>query len=1187
MMSPRWTQLTWAGLWTGCAAWLVAGSLSAEEPAADFLNALRSEKYFDTAIEYLEQLKTSPVAPAKIREVLGYERGVTLVDGAKHQRDFGLREKQLDEAQAALDEFVTQQPQHALAFSANSQLGNLVVERARLKIERAKRPTEPNKDKMRTEAKELYAKGFAVFNSLGEGLKTKLDAIPKNLDVKKDAKQIEIRDQMRADYLQAQLLAAAVLEESADTMDKSSKEYKDTLEKAAKDYGTLYEKYRTRLAGLYARMYQGRCHQKTGNFKDALSYYDELLAQQDEPKEFHELKSKVLLLAIDCWMAESQKKYAEVVTKGNAWIDKAYPSEIRSDDFMSLRLAVAKASKLYSDQLKKEKPKDPQINAMLTDARKLAQYVAKFQGEHQKDAQKFLADLGVAGASTDTQAQPKTFKEAQQAGKDALDAYQVHKVNLETIPGQIKTEKDAALKAELEKKLAESQEAIKSSLGEAIGYFKLAIKLTDGETTDEDLNVIRYFLCFLSYAQNDYLDAAVLGSFVAERFPESGGARQCAKIAMASYLKLFAEAKVSSKQPIEALLNELDKDKDGRLSAEELKAATPEKQALLAKADVDGSGKLDQGELLRVYTRFEADHIVSIATYITGKWPDQPEAQEALGTLIAFMISENQLEKAQAYLDKIPEESSQRGSAELKMGQALWKAYLRGMGAIREQEAAAIATGAAPDAQTTAQNASRKQELTGIKNRAEKTLVDGVARMEKAGRVDAVFASAILSLAQIFLDTEQAPKAVELLEKEGVGPLTLLKNKHEVSETPGYAEETLKTALRAYISALGSAKGETGEALNKKAEGVMDGLQQAVGGTDEGQKKLISIYFTLAKDIEQQMTLASAETKKGLSKGFETFLDRVGAGAKELNILYWVATTYYGLGESFGTQKDGSVPADAKRYFEKAAKMYQTILDKSAKKELNLDPQLSGQLTLAMAKTKRAMGDYEGAEKIFMQMLTANSKLLSVQIEATKTYEEWAERTGDSKYYLNALGGDMKVKGKKSTIWGWIEMAKVTSNRPEFRDSFYESRYHVSLARYKYGLAQKDAAKKQESLEKAEASLSQTYQLFPALDGDAAENKKSFREMYDGLAKAIQKALKKKPEGLAAYAGMVPKLAEPTPSAKPGATGASGAAKPGAVKGAPPAGKPAAATSTGAPAAPAKSPPAPPATKTSVAPPKK
>jgi len=298
----------------------------------------------------------------------------------------------------------------------------------------------------------------------------------------------------------------------------------------------------------------------------------------------------------------------------------------------------------------------------------------------------------------------------------------------------------------------------------------------------------------------------------------------------------------------------------------------------------------------------------------------------------------------------------------------------------------------------------------------------------------------------------------------------------------------------------------------------------------------VMIYFTLAKDLEQQMELASADAKKNLSKGFETFLNRVGAGARELNILYWVASTFFSLGESYGTQKDGSVSPEAKKYYGNAAKAYQDILDRAAKKELVVDPQLGGQISLALAKTKREMGDYDGSIKIFKQMLTANSKLLSVQMEAARTYEEWAERSGEFKYYLHALGGDMEVKGKKSTIWGWIEMAKITSNRTEFRDAFYESRYHVSLARYKYGLAQKDTAKRNDSLEKAESSLSQTYQLFPALDGDAAENKKSFREKYDGLAKAIQRSLKKKADGLAAYESLIPKSGAPNTPAKPGAT---------------------------------------------------
>lgn len=1184
MISSRCSLIARIGLWCGAlaSAYLApsiapsfapsiggASRVSAEEPAREFLQSLREAHYFDTAIDYLDQMQSSPLAPAKLREVIGYERGVTLVDGAKHQRDFGLREKQLDEAQKALEEFVAQQPNHQLTFAANSQLGNLVVERARLKMERTKRPTEPNKDKLKGEAKELYAKAYAVFNGLETALKTKLEGYPTALDPKKDAKRIEERDQARADYLQSQLLAAAVLEESTDTMDKTSKDYKETLEKAAKEYGSIYDKYRTRLAGLYARMYQGRAFQKLGNYKEALSFYEELLQQPDEPKEFHELKTKVLLLAIDCWMADSQKKYAEIVNRGNVWIDKAYPSEMRSDEFQGLRLAVAKGAKLYSDQLKKEKPKDPQIGSLLTDARKLAQYVARFQGEHQKDAQKFLADLGVGTAAGAEQALPKTFAEARQAGKDALDAYQVHKVNLDTLPNQIKAEKDANAKKELETKLAESQEGLKTSLGESLRLFQLALRLTDSETPIDDINVVRYYLCILNFFQGEYLDAAVLGSFVAERYPDSGGARPCAKIAMASYIQLFTATKNAAKQPIDKLVVDFDKDADRRLSLEELKATPPETQAMLAGADVDNSGKIDQNELLRVFTRFEADQIVAIANYITTKWPSEPEAQEALGTLIAFMISENQLDKAQANLDKIPEDSSQRGSAELKMGQALWTAYLQGMAAVRDQEQAAQQSGGTLDAAAAAALATRKTELTTLKQRAEKTLVDGVARMEKAGRIDATFSSAVLSLSQIFVDTEQATKAVELLEKANVGALALVTAKHEAAQKPGYVEETYRTALRAYISALAGAPADQGDALIKKAEGVMDGLKQSVGADEAGQKRLISIYFTLAKDIEQQMKLASPDAKKNLSKGFETFLDRVGAEATDMNVLLWVASTFYGLGESYGTEKNGAVPADATRYFTKAGKAYQDILDRAAKKQFEVDAQVRGQLLVQLAKTKRAMGDFDAAIKLFMQMLGENNKLLSVQIEACRTYEEWAERGGDPKYYLNALGGSMESKTKKSTIWGWIELARISSNRPEFRDAFYEARYHVSLARYKYGLAQKDAAKREDNLNKAEASLAQTYQLFPALDGDPATNKKSFRETYDGLAKTIQRALKKQPAGLAAYEKAELKV--------PGATVGGPAGKPGT-------GAQAKSPSPAKPAPGAK--PAPNTTKSGTAPPK-
>ncbi|MFO0817319.1 MAG: EF-hand domain-containing protein [Pirellulales bacterium] len=1129
----RWNVWSWALGIAGLS--FAATPVTAAEPAKEFLAALREAMYHDVAIEYLDQIANSPLVPASFKESLGYERGITLMEGARYQKDFALREKQLDAAQAALDQFVTAQPNHAMVFSAKSELGNLLVERADLKMERAKRPAEIQKDKLKTEARTLYDQAYKTFQALGEDIKKKLSQIPQNINREKDPKRFDQRDQLRGEYLQAELLSAAVLEKSASTMDKASKEYKDTLTKAATEYGSIYNNYRQRVGGLYARMYQGGCYQNMGNFKEALSYYDELLQNPEEPKEFHELRTKVLLLAVDCWMHDSQKKYGEVLVKAGPWVEKAYPTEMRSKEIHALRLAVARASKLMADQIKATKPKDPQVAQLMGDARKLAQFVARSPGDLQKDAQKLLSELGVGSANAEGEKSlPKTFAEARQAGRDALDAINVAKVNIDSLPARIRDEKDANVKKELEEQLKQAQDVMKSGNGEALRMFDLALKLVTSETTTDEINSVRYYLCFLNYSTGDFYEAGVLGDFVAMRYPDSAGARQCAKIAMASYLKLYGEAKTESKPQIDKLLGDFDKDKDGRLSKEEFDAMPDEAKAPLANADVDGNGRIEQGELVRLVTTFESAQVIDTCNFITSKWPDQPEAQEALSTLIAFMISENQLDKAQELLSKIPEETPQRGTAELKLGQALWGAYRRGMFAVQEQEQSASAAGAIP-ADIKQQLDARRGELKAIRERAEKTLVDGVARMEKAGKVDATLTAAVLALAQVYVDTEQAAKAVELLERANVGVLKLVEAKHEATTKAGFAEDVYKTALRAYISSLAAATPDAAKALITKAEAVMGQLNQSVAGAADGPKKLFAIYYGLARDLEQQMELAAPDSKKNLAIGFETFLNQVRATAVDLNVLYWVASTFYSMGESYGPGANNQTPPEAKRFFGESAKSLQDILDRGKSGKLQVEGQLQSQIMLQLAKARREMGEYDASIKLFMEILAKNPALLSVQTEAAKTYEEWADRSADPKYYLHAIQGSMENRTKKSTIWGWNEVAKITAGKPQFRDSFYEGRYHVALARYKYALNPKNAADKKKHLEAAETSLSKTYQLYPNLTGDPAQNQKDFRQSYDTLAKMLQKALGKPERGLAAY-DQGASGGAPTPGAAPAAS---------------------------------------------------
>jgi hypothetical protein len=1053
--TPRTLALSLLAGWS-----LIAATLSpapAVEPAQAFLDGLRDRQYFDVAAEYLDAAQANPNVPAQFKQTLMYEKGLTLITGANFTRDSALREKQLDEGQSALQQFIGQQPNHLLATSARNQMANVLVKRAGNRVDRAKKLTGAEKQKLQTEALGLYDEAIKVFSTLVTELAEKLKAYPAAMDEKKEAKRVAERDQLRTDYLQAQLLIAATQEEKAGALPADSKEQTDVLTKATDAYKEVYEKYRTRIAGLYARMYQGRCLAKLKKHKEASAIFAELLANPDAPEAFHTLKVKVMPLAVESWFA--QALYLEIVSKAVPVVDGLRPGEDKTDEAMLMRLTIARASKAYADEIKKTKPKDPQIRQLLTEGKKLVTYVTKYPGEHQDAARKLLPDFtgGDADAVAD-RPEPKTFAEASTAARDAVQAMQDAQQIIKLLPPRIATEKDAATKAEMQKQLADANQNVAKHQADAFYLCQLAIKLAERDSDLTSLNLIRYLLCFLHYQQGNYYDAVVIGEFLAQRYPDSQGARQCAKIAMASYLKLYTENKTDDKA-------------------------------------------------------YETARIIEICDYITRKWPDQPEAEEALNTLIPFMIREKKLKEAQEYLAKIPVESPHRASAELKTGQAMWASYLENSKQLRDWETGTVQM---PDGTDLT---ARKTELEELKSKAKETLVGGVERMKTAGDTGNVIATAVLSLTQIYVDTGEAAKAVALLEDENIGSLTLVRAKNEATQKPGFPEETFKTALRAYISSLG---GSTEAAATvEKAKGVMADLKTYMGQDDAGKAKLVAIYVSLARDLQRQMEIAEPAAKSSLGQGFEAFLGQVAADATELDVLNWVAETYRGMGESFLTA-DRKVSADAKNYFEKAAATYAKILDMGKGNEKFLSPAMTTQIRLSLAKTKRSTLDYTGATDIFEQILKASPTMLPVQIEAARTYQDWATY-GKPDLYQSAMFGARpdksnpdKSKQGKNVIWGWGEIGNRTAGDARFKDQFNEARFNLALCRYNYALSQKDAAKKTELLKRATQDISVTIGLY----GSSTDDK--WRAQYDTLLRNIQKGLGERPTGLQALEKKIP-----------------------------------------------------------------
>ncbi len=389
---------------------------SAEEPVQKFLDGLRSREMYDMAEEYLESLRTNPFIPAETKEIVPFEQGRTLVESSRSIRDLDLRMKELDKARARFEEFANASSTHPLVASAKIQLGNVLIERGRAMLEMSKRTSNSKEQaaEQLADSQEIFQSAIKVFEDAEIAFESKYSAFPKFIDQKKDEEQYNARGQALTDLIQAQLFGGMSIYEFAKSYEEGSAEHKEQLQNSANKYEKLFQKYRTRLAGLYAGMYQARCLQEMGDYQRALGIYGELLAQPDSPEAFRQLKSKVLRLALEIWTSDEQKKYEHAAQQGQLWIEKSRGGEQNTAEGLAITYFTATA---LNQQLEAD-PNAKNARALTSDIVKQAKIVAETPGEFQKKGKELLAKF------RDVNSEPQTFAEARDAGKASLDAMQ-------------------------------------------------------------------------------------------------------------------------------------------------------------------------------------------------------------------------------------------------------------------------------------------------------------------------------------------------------------------------------------------------------------------------------------------------------------------------------------------------------------------------------------------------------------------------------------------------------------------------------------------------------------------------------------------------------------------------------------------------------------------------------------------
>ncbi len=1039
-------------------------SVRAEEPAAQFLEVLRARRYFDVAEQYLDNLATSDLAPEGFRDRIDYERAVILIQGALFLGSPELRAEQLTKAEQLIGKFMKEFPDHLLKHSARAQLGSLLQQRADDNVAIANKPGQANRTELLAQAQQQYNRALDVFTESKDAIRAQLEGMNSTrYDPDTQQKEIRIRDELRREYLQMQLVSAILLEEAAETTENGSAKHTDYLTRAAAAFKEIYGKYRQLQAGVYAHMYEGRCLQKLGKLDDALTNYADVL-RQPENDAFRDAKTQALVLALECWI--TQEKYADAVNRGNDYVTSMRGNEASQADWFKLRFLVASINKLYADSLVADDPKDELADQSYRQATNILRALVKVPNAYRDQARTLLASVpgGARFAATD-RPEPTTLNEASERAKDSLDEMNTAELLLRLLPERIAGETDPQMKKELSDQLEEARTTVNTKRAESMKYYRQTLEMVEADTPTEVIQSTYYFLCFLHYKGEAYYKSAVLGEFLAHRYPESPTAIQGAKIALACYQKLHA-------------------------------AAEGDKQ-------------------------FETDRMTSIARYTVDTWPDRPEANDARVKLLPVMITSGELELAQEFVGAMTDNTPQKQSAQRRLGRALWFNYRVGASAYRKLEDSGA---------NASELATRKTELDKLRSDAAEQLQAGLQNVSKDAAPDKSLVAASLSLCQFFVETGVTDKAIAMMESDGIGILKLTQQNDPSTKLDAgnaFAQEVYKMALRAYIGAMPMA--EDRQKRMGQAKAVMELLNSTVGQDDAGKSQLVGIYYGMARDLESQLKLSeSKEQREALAEGYEAFLSEVGEASDDFNIKNWVAETLNGLGQSFDTEDE--LTEEARGYYEKSMTTLEAIIKRSGSDAawLNSDPKKSAgylvQLQLRLARMQRQLRYFGKAVDSFTTILETNQMMLEVQVDAARTYQQWAAygqdkdgRPGKDKsgklidsrrLYLSAIMGTRKGEDGKNIVWGWNRIASVTSRfQPKYNETLFDARYSLADCRYRYALT-KVGEEKTKYLGYAKKEILNTHKLYPLMGGE------QLKDRSNRLLKTVQRNLKEKETGL-------------------------------------------------------------------------
>lgn len=448
-----------------------ANGRAADDPrtALAFVQGLRDRGYHDLAIDYLAALRADPALPPEIKGTLDFEEGRALIDAATHGSDPDVAREQLDRARGRLDAYIKANPNKSQTIEALVELAHLLYERGRnvaIVADEAKTPAE--KEAKLLEARGFYASARNAYNDAYGRLEAKFKVFPNFID---DGTPLKAeKDRVHGALMNAELQRAVVDYEEAQTFPLGSPRRGEILEAAGKAFEDVYKRYRTQLAGIHARMWQGKCHEERGEFGPAKGIYDELLDHKDPL--LLPLQKKVDYFRII--LMGKRKDYALAADEAVNWL-QAFPKDRRSYEALGVQFELAKdilAQLPDAAPAEKERARKRAVESLTE--------VVRFTSPYKAEALALLRKV---------------------APKAAISAASIANLGFDEA-------------------VAQANEAVSTQeYDKAILLLRLALKKGTGTQPIEKVNNARYLSAFSLYMSNRYYEAAVMAEHLARRYP--------------------------------------------------------------------------------------------------------------------------------------------------------------------------------------------------------------------------------------------------------------------------------------------------------------------------------------------------------------------------------------------------------------------------------------------------------------------------------------------------------------------------------------------------------------------------------------------------------------------------------------------------------------------------------------------